>query len=146
MIEHTLEERIEHHKGILGSNDVDLFTNGGCHIFALALHDRFHYPIHCIPGHSGKGVSHVYCLFVGPPRYAVDVLGFTPEDDRIWQFSGLSTSAMSREELLSRCRPLADGAELCGDSWFGIPARQRAECRIDQFADVFSGQRKERIV
>jgi len=144
MIEHTLDERIRLHKGLLDSDDVGLFTRGGCHIFALALHDRFKYP-HCIPGHSGKAVSHIYCRFVGPPHYAVDVFGFTPEADRVWDFSGLTTPSMSREELLLLSRPLADGTGLCSDDWFVIPARQRAERSIDQFVDVFSGNRKGRI-
>jgi hypothetical protein len=145
MIEHTLEERIQLHQGLLDSDDIGLFTRGGCHIFALAIHERFNYPIHCIPGNSGKGVSHIYCRFVGPPHYAVDVLGFTLEKDRVWYFSGLSTRTLSRAELLSLSRPLADGAGLCGDDWFVIPARQRAERCIDQFMDVFSGNRRERL-
>src|SRR5208282_6062896 len=144
MITHTIEERIQLHKKVLDSDDVRLFTQGGCHIFALALHDRFNYPIHYIPGHSGKGVSHIYCRFAGPPHYAVDVQGFTPEGERIWDFSGLITHLMTREELLSLFRPLGDAAGMCGDEWFVRPARQRAECRISQFEEVFSGNRKER--
>ncbi len=145
MIERSVEQRIALHKGLLDSDDIGLFTRGACHVFALALHDRFRYPIHCIPGHSGKGVSHIYCRFVGPTHYAVDALGFTIEADRVWYFSGMSTRAISREELISFFRPLTEAGGMCGEDWFITPARQRAERRIDQFVDVFSGGRKERI-
>jgi len=60
--EHSLEERIERHKSLLNSDDVTLFTKGGCHIFAQALHERFNYPIHYIPGFGGKGIVHIYSM------------------------------------------------------------------------------------
>ena len=57
IIEQSVEEGIKLHKGLLDLDDIGLFTRGGCHVFALALHERFNYPIHCIPGHSGKRVN-----------------------------------------------------------------------------------------
>jgi hypothetical protein len=127
---------------------VTLFTQGGCHVFALALLERFSYPVHYIPGHGGKGVSHIYCQVAGTPNYAVDVLGFTPEEERVWKDFGSAcrdTPAISREKLLSLFKQLADDDGMCGADWFVRPARQRAELRIDRFWDVFSGNRKERI-
>ena len=148
MSEHTPEERTRLHEELLKSDDVRLFTGGGCHVFALALHERFSYPVHYIPGLGGKGVSHIYCQVAGTPNYAVDVLGFTPEEDRVWKDFGSAcrvTPAISREKLLSLFKQLADDDGMCGADWFVRPARQRAELRIDRFWDVFSGNRKERI-
>ena len=142
---YSLQERIQHHKGLLESDDVHLFCNGGCHVFALALHERFNYPIHLIPGHSNNRVAHIYCKFAGSPAYAVDVLGFTPEDDRVWRdFSGLSVSYIDRTNLLQFYQPLSNEG-MCGEDWFVRPARQRADCRIEKYIDVFSGQLKARI-
>jgi len=148
MSEHTPEERTHLHEELLKSDDVRLFTGGGCHVFALALHDRFNYPVHYIPGHGGKGVSHIYCQVAGTPNYAVDVLGFTPEEDRVWKDFGSVcrvTPVISREKLLSLFKQLPEDGGMCGADWFVRPARQRAELWIDRFWDVFSGKRKERI-
>src|SRR6266567_9272361 len=57
VIKHTSEERIQLHSKLLAGDDVTLFTQGGCHVFALALHDRFKYPVHYIPGQPG--ISHI---------------------------------------------------------------------------------------
>jgi len=143
---HSLEERIELHRTLLNSDDVKLFTQGGCHVFALALHERFKYPIHCIRG--AFGISHIYCRFAGPPPYAVDVLGFTPEDDRIWKDFGSpcrQPPVISLTEMRSLFKPLTCDGGMCGADWFVCPARQRAERRIDKFIDIFCGKHKERI-
>ncbi len=148
MTKHTLEERVERHRRLLNSDDVTLFTQGGCHVFALALHERFNYPVHYIPGTAGKGVSHVYCWFVGPTPYAVDVLGFTPENDRVWKDFGSpcrNPPLMSLTQLRSLFKPLNNDDGMCGEEWFVCPARQRADRRIHEFLNIFSGSRKERI-
>jgi hypothetical protein len=146
--EHTLEERVELHRRLLKSDDVTLFTQGGCHVFALALHERFNYPVHYIPGTAGNGVSHIYCRFVGPTPYAVDVLGFTPEDDRIWKDFGSpcrNPPFVSLTQLRSFFKPLTSDDGMCGEEWFVCAARQRADRRIEEFIDIFSGTRQERI-
>lgn len=143
-MKHSREEQIQRHKDLLASDDVCLFTNGGCHVFALALHERFNYPICVISGYSNKGIAHIYCRFVGPPAFAVNVLGFTPEGDRIWNFAGLSFHLIDHTELLGFFQPLSPEG-MCGEDWFVQPARQRADRRIEKYADIFSGQRKIRI-
>jgi hypothetical protein len=145
---HSLEERVERHRQLLSLDDIKLFTEGGCHVFALALHERFKYPIHYIPGTVGKGISHIYCRFAGPTPYAVDVLGFTPEDDRIWKDFGSpcrKTPCVSLTELRSFFMPLTSDEGMCGEEWFISAARKRADRRIDEFIDIFSGGRKEQI-
>src|SRR5438093_4273101 len=104
-MKHSLEERIQLHKDLLASDDdIRLFTQGGCHVFALALHERFNYAIRLIPGRCADSIAHIYCQVPGPPAFAVDVVGFTPEDNRVWNdFSGLSTHAIDREGLLRVC-------------------------------------------
>jgi hypothetical protein len=144
---HSKEQRAKRLQALLSSDDVALFTNGGCHVFALTLHDRFKYPIHYIPGHT-KGISHIYCR-VGPPWFGVDVSGFTPEDKLTWHFSGDWRSPhLSRSELLSIFQPLSEDEQpgtMCGDEWFVPPARERAERRIDKFLGVYSGKDKRAI-
>jgi len=51
----ALQERL------LGDSDQNLFGHGGCHVFALALHRRYGYPLEFREDENGK-VSHVYCL------------------------------------------------------------------------------------
>jgi len=144
-MKHSLEERIQLHKDLLTLDDVRLFTQGGCHVFALALHDRFTYPIRMIPGHCNKGITHIYCQFAGPPDFAVDVLGFTQEDKRVWNdFSGTSVCSIDRTKLLDFFQPLSQEG-MCGEDWFVDEARQRADRRIEGHVDIFSGQRKVRV-
>ncbi len=142
---HCLQDRIRLHKELLACDDVHLFTKGACHIFALALHERFKYPIRLIPGHVSNKVAHIYCQFAGSPPYAVDALGFTPEDHRVWKdFSGTSAPFIDRTKLLQFFQPLSEEA-MCGEEWFVRAARQRADCRIEKYVDVFSAQRKAQI-
>jgi hypothetical protein len=144
-MKHSLEEQIQLHNKLLTLDDVCLFTKGGCHVFALALYERFGYPIRVILGHSNDGIAHIYCQFAGPPNFAVDVIGFTPEDDRMWKdFGGLSTRLINRTELLDLFKPLSEHG-MCGEDWFVRPARQRADRRIEAYIDIFSGERKVQI-
>lgn len=147
-MKHSLQERIRLHKELLASNDdVHLFRHGGCHVFALALHERFNYPLRVIPGHDNNGIAHIYCKFAGTPAFAVDVLGFTLEDDLVWKCfaSPGATRCISRVELVGLFEPLSL-ERMCGEDWFVQPARERAERRIERYMEIFSGQRKVQII
>lgn len=73
------EGLIQKHRSLLhASDDVVLFTQGGCGVFALALHDVFGYPIHIIPGHGGEGIAHLFGWLSAEEPYAIDVMGATP--------------------------------------------------------------------
>ena len=50
---------------LLKQNDEDLFSNGGCHVFAVCLAEILSYPIRLLRDTSiplPGGVVHVYCL------------------------------------------------------------------------------------
>lgn len=149
-MKHSLQDRIRLHKGLLASNDdVHLFRKGGCHVFALALHERFNYPLRVIPGHDNNGIAHIYCKFAGPPTFAVDVLGFTLEDDLVWECfasPATATRCINRTELVGLFQPLSREGMLCGEDWFVQPARERADRRIKKYMEIFSGQRKVQII
>ena len=109
-------------------------------MFALALHDRFKYPVYRISG------SHVYCRFAGPSEsYSVDVEGWIRESDRVWEFGCGSVSHLSREQLLELFKRISDVSGLCGEDWFVQPAQKRADQFIEKHIDVFSGLRKVRL-
>lgn len=145
VMKYSLQKRIVQHEELLTFDDVGLFTKGGCHVFALALHEKFGYPIRVIPGQSEGRLAHIYCQFAGPPAFAVDVIGFTPESFRVWDdFSGLSSHFIDRTDLLNLFKPLSESG-MCGEDWFVHAARQRADSRIEAYGDIFSGQRKLKI-
>jgi len=65
-----------HTDDLLSQSDEDLFTKGGCHLFAVCLAETFRYPLRLLrdtgvpePG----GVVHVYCL--PAPDVMIDFTG-----------------------------------------------------------------------
>ena len=73
------------------------------------------------------------------------MLGFTPEGDRVWEFGDKYTCAITRGKLLSFFKPLTSDGGMCGEDWFIDAARQRAERRIDEYVEFFSGKKRQRI-
>jgi hypothetical protein len=56
---------VHHTDELLSKSDEDLFTEGGCHVFAGCLADTFAYPFRLLRDTSvphPKGIVHVYCL------------------------------------------------------------------------------------
>ena len=50
---------------LLSQSDTDLFTNGGCHVFAVCLFEVFKFPVRLLRDSSKPipgGIVHVYCL------------------------------------------------------------------------------------
>ena len=139
------EDYLQHRFGsLLNGPDVELFSHGGCHIFAAALHKRFGYPLFIVPG-DGKGVSHVYCRYDGTPPYCVDALGFTREDIRIYdQLVRDYVKPISPEELKDYQTHIR-GPGLFSQPWFYESALQRAEKRLETHLAYFDGTLKERV-
>lgn len=58
-------DTLEHTTDLLSEADETLFTEGGCHIFAVCLVEVFRYPLRLLRNitspHPG-GIVHVYCL------------------------------------------------------------------------------------
>jgi hypothetical protein len=56
---------VMHTTYLLNQSDRDLFSTGGCHVFAVCLEEAFNYPLRLLRDtsvpHPG-GIVHVYCL------------------------------------------------------------------------------------
>jgi hypothetical protein len=134
----------DRYNSLLAGPDIELFSWGGCHIFARALHDRFSYPIILVPG-DDNGVSHIYCRFSDGYDYCVDVLGFTREDIRVYKqllrdyVTPISLPDLQRHETSVR------GPGLFSASWFTDPAYLKARSRIDTYLPYFDGTLRERV-
>ena len=143
-MERSKEEKEAHHRALLkDDDDVRLFTNGGCGVFAKAIHEAFGYPLHYIPGHDSQRISHVYCRLASEGlNYAIDVIGSTREDERVWKgFGGLCAPEITLAEL--EARMVAGGEEtLFGERWFLEAAAVRAMARIQSYRQYFDGTKK----
>jgi hypothetical protein len=145
MIVHSKEDREAKHRGLLaGDDDVVLFTQGGCAVFAVVLQRVFDYPIRYIPGHDGVSISHVFCHLLADTEYAVDVVGTKITSDRVWDFGGLCAPFISADDLQSKFVGLAQEG-LLGESWFVEPAAVRAQARIQKYRPYFDGTMKVAI-
>lgn len=144
-IVHSKEDREARHRRLLaGDDDVVLFTQGGCAVFALVLHQEFGYRIRYIPGHGGVSISHVFCHLLADAEYAVDVIGTKITSDRVWDFGGLCAPFISADNLRSKFVGLAQEG-LLGESWFVEPAAVRAQARIQKYRSYFDGTMKAAI-
>jgi hypothetical protein len=141
---HSKEEHEALHRALLAGDDVKLFTQGGCAIFATALHHEFKYPIHYVPGHGGHSISHVFCLLMSDGEFAVDALGTKHASDRVWDFAGDCAPPMSLAELQSRFCGLGEEGFL-QEPWFVDPTTVRALARIQKYRAYFDGTKKELI-
>ena len=53
-----------HGVDLLSQSDEDLFSKGGCHVFAICLAEIFHYPIRILRNTTEpipRGIVHIYC-------------------------------------------------------------------------------------
>ena len=137
----------ERYEKLLQGNDEYVFLNGGCHVFALALHQRCRYPLVCLRDSSSNCVPHVYCRYA---EYLVDVMGFNPEQDILEAQKWTPHDGYSAEEVT----PL--GLEqsyifvfpchgLYGNPDFLLEARTRADTRIRDYIVSFDGTCKQSI-
>ncbi len=137
------EEQISHHKALLDDpNDIKLFTNGGCGVFALTLHLKFDYKVRYIPGHDEGRISHVYCQLVSDGNFAVDVAGTKAEGERVYKdFGGLCAPSITEQQLRAFFRPAGE-IGLFGESWFIDAATKRANNHIEKYIPHFDGTQK----
>ena len=124
----------ERYQNLLRDSDEFLFLNGGCHVFALALEKQFHYPLVLIRENGKQNVPHVFCR---SGEFAVDVMGFTIEQDILkakkWlphdQFSAeIIKPSELKKYYVYTCRP-----GLYADDLFMSEAGLRAEKRIADY-------------
>lgn len=136
----------ERFKRLLQADDECLFLNGACHVFALALHERFHYPLVLVllADEIKQNVPHVFCR---SSEFAVDVIGFTPEkqlvDAKQWNESRSMPQScvipVTRQELESHYVQTVPCPGLYGDELFLCEARLRAETRITHYMKFYDG-------
>lgn len=129
-----------HYRDLLSQNEEYLFLNGGCHVFASALHDRFRYQLVCVRHSSSGSVPHVYCRCEG---YMVDVMGFTHErevlDARFWNVPPFSAVLVTPAEIARYYVRSFPCPGLYADEQFLTQARLRAEKRIVDYLRFYDG-------
>jgi hypothetical protein len=134
----------ERYGGLLAGEDIPLFTDGGCHIFAAALHRRFKYPIILVPGIKPNAVIHIFCRFEGNPSFCVDVLGFTLENILIKKRDWEKVVRIFPADI-DTYKTFGRGSGVFAQEWFTIPAEDRAEKRINAYLEYYNGQKKQRV-
>ncbi len=135
-----------HYRDLLRQSDEYLFLNGGCHVFASALHERFRYPLVCVRHASSRSVPHVYCRC---EDYMVDVMGLTREkevlDARLWNvhpFCAVPVTLTEMESYYVRSFPCPG---LYADEQFLRQARLRAKNRIAGHLSLYDGTSRQPI-
>src|SRR5438093_975082 len=120
--------------------DDTLFLHGACHVFALALHERFNYQIVLLQDRTAEepknAAVHVYCLF--SEGQSVDVVGISREEEALeeLELSGskyLKLKVLAKE--LEKYFTVTEGSGLCADPEFLRATRARAEPRINACKD-----------
>src|SRR6266568_254559 len=152
---------MEKYQPLLHGDPIDLFAEGGCHVFAIALQERFGYPLRLLRKDEDGSVSHVYCYCGVEPCYAVDVLGHTEERARLWDFglqrpvhelanAGLGYPAPSSWDPviditvneLRQHFTVKPGKGLFAHRNFMVAARISAEERISKYLEFYDGSSK----
>jgi hypothetical protein len=129
-----------------GDDDIALFSEGGCWVFALALHDRFRYDLAWIPGHPDDVVdgilpaSHVFAVLNTEGQYGVDVRGTRTVKAVRDAFGGIEVLKLSMDELNQWRTDPRHG--LFPEQWFLNGAMVRALSRIARFRPYFDGTKK----
>jgi hypothetical protein len=128
------------YKELLQGSDEDLFLKGGCHVFALALEQKFHYPLVLVRDNRDGSVPHVFCR---SGEFAmVDVMGFTIErdifDKRLWIQPAYSVEKIAPPEFekyyVDKRVP-----GLYADKLFMQQAHDKAEKRITDYMRFYDG-------
>lgn len=137
----------DHAQALLGKCDNELFLHGGCHIFAIALAQRYGYSL-CMVRNTQKtrpeGAAHVFCVFKSETHDAVDVVGLFNVSDllvcndwtdeeyyRVEDCSGSDLSLFSTQQL---------GGGLYTLPAFVKKAHSRALCLIECYGEYYSGR------
>ena len=136
----------QHYQDLLNRSDEYLFLNGGCHVFALALHEQFRYPLVCVRKSCSNCVPHVYCRY---GEYLVDVMGFAHEkqvlDTQLWNVHPFFATLATLSELESHYVVTFPCSGLYGDELFLCQARLRAERRITDYITFYNGTCRQSI-
>jgi len=135
-------------KMLLESDDV-LFLHAACHVFALALRDSFGYPLRMVRDTTAalpNGATHVFCGY--DESRGVDVCGLFEvrqflHDER-WHPLRYTTESVSNPNLQPYCT-CTFGGGLYIESSFVTLARSRADKRIAEFHDYYSGHHTQPV-
>jgi hypothetical protein len=129
----------ERYGPLLDSPPIELFIQGGCHVFAFALVSSFGYQLRMIPGDEPRTVSHVYCVSASHPSYAIDVLGFSNERNRVfWDFGRTRCQDITVDDLKRYFRTDRE-AGLFAPEVFWKPAYAKALARIENYLPYYDG-------
>lgn len=140
---------LPHFEDLLLKGDDVLFLHGACHVFALALRDRFGYALRVVHDTTATlpdGAAHVFCHF--DESRGVDVCGIVGVRqllrDEGWIPPRYTIKSVSATELQHYCT-CTSGGGLYIESSFVALARPRADKLIAQFLDHYSGRRPEPV-
>jgi hypothetical protein len=112
-------------------NEECLFGHGACHVFALALHRRYGYPLELRENENGK-ISHVYCL---RNSECLDIRGLGVTKAHFFECYPGTSRSVRRDELESMfLGENWDGRKygLWGEEPWLTKAMQRAERCLDR--------------
>jgi hypothetical protein len=123
----------------------ELFAHGGCHVFALALKERFSYPLLWVREEGGPH-DHVACA----PEHGrlLDVFGWFSHDEyrREEMLDRRQISfLLIQEEEVKRRFIFAPGQGYYAHPDFFCPATERARTWIAKYREYFDGTRKVTI-
>jgi hypothetical protein len=134
------------YKTLLQNGAESLFLNGGCHVFALALHQRFGYPLVCVRDSSSNSVPHAYCRSA---EYAVDVRGFCHEkrllDAKRWNVYPFYAATATPSEMKKHYVYSVPRVGLYENPLFLREARIQAKKQIDAYIKHYDGTLKSLI-
>jgi hypothetical protein len=131
-------------EAMLKEPDVTLFLHGACHVFALALHERFGYPIIVLCSLQAAhrpNATHVYCRLGATG--SVDVVGIAPEQIALTELGWSGPHFRPIEvlpEAIEGCQSMTGGDGLYAHPAFLRATRARAQARITEYRDYYSGR------
>src|SRR5438876_6958554 len=114
---------------MLEEDEGRLFLHGACHVFALALHESFNYPIVLLQdttAEQSKSATHVYCRFSN--WQSVDVVGIAREEDALAELGWIGAKYRPRKVSPSELEnyfTLTEGGGLYAAAVFLSVARAR---------------------
>jgi len=135
---------IQHYENLLVERDDVLFLHGACHVFALALRERFSYSLRMVRDTTAmlpNGATHVFCHF--DASRGVDVLGLFNVAQRLrdegWLPLRYEIVAVTDSDLAAYYTGVPGGGLYLEPS-FVAKVKGRAVALIDQFGDHYCGQ------
>jgi len=123
----------------IAASDIDLFTEGGCHILAREIETISGWPIHCFSAGAGDRLPRYHAFVVPAPGWRLDVEGCSPAHmhEQRWGFwNGCEHKRFPYEQIAHSWGPvLAPTSE----AWALTRSRALAPLLVELACDMMSG-------